>query len=752
MIFQEVISQSEGSVKTLRETLQAQNLAKAFNSQWEEIENNVDFLPIFNVANEILMRLPASDETERTLRELAETSIQILSNRAAIRHDLMGRIYHKLLADAKFFGAFYTKITAATILLKLTLNKFESSTEIDWIDPRSISQLRVGDLACGTGTLLKAALAAIEDRHIAACAIEGKLPESDELHKQLIEKGLWGFDVLASAIHLAAVAVAMHDPRVRVSTMHFYTVPLGGKSRKNMQLGSINFARSRALHAQMRLIGATIGASSPTSKENAAEALSLPILDICTMNPPFTRSVYGNLLFGSLEELERSQLRDYLKEVVRETHLNANITAGLGTVFFAIADKVTAKDGMLSFVLPKAVLNGSTWKPTRDLIRNYDLLYVITSHEPDNWNFSETTQLSEVLLIVKKTQKPSDQRTIFVNLWEQPKTTPEAITLVHTIEHGTPANLDEKVGTCELRTNGRKYGEMLATSLRNDLSWAIPAAFAQTDLCRAARYLARGEIFYPTLGIVGKMSLTKLGVLAELGPDGRDVKDAFDTTDSETSYKAFWGHKAKFMRTLKQNTNTHLSPLSRARPGRNLRDANLLWSRSGSLMLPKEMWLPTNRLAAVTLQARALSNVWWPTRWRKGNDTTQRTMERNLAMWFNSTLGLFSLVMQREETRGAWSKFPKTWYEELEVLDFEKFSTDQLQMLDALWTSVAEKEFAPLPQMKSDPVRKELDVNFAAILGIPPLDDFREAFAREPFFKGTAEPPENESDAEEEVE
>ena len=227
-------------------------------------------------------------------------------------------------------------------------------------------------------------------QHIRACAREGQLPQSDELHKRLIEDGLWGFDVLASATHLAAAAVAMHNPHVRLERMHFYTVPLGGR-RPLIRLGSIDFARGRALHAQTRLMGATIGPISSTNSSSEATPLSLPMLDICTMNPPFTRSVYGNLLFGSLGEEERSEVQSRLGEVVRQTALSANVTAGLGTVFFAIAARVTKRNGMLAFVLPKAVLNGSAWEATRNLIRNCDLMYVIASHESGNWNFSESS-------------------------------------------------------------------------------------------------------------------------------------------------------------------------------------------------------------------------------------------------------------------------------------------------------------------------------------------------------------------------
>lgn len=66
--------------------------------------------------------------------------LNISSKRAALRHDLMGRIYHRLLADSKYYGAYYTKIPSATLLLKLAISI--DNWSVNWDDPNSISNLR----------------------------------------------------------------------------------------------------------------------------------------------------------------------------------------------------------------------------------------------------------------------------------------------------------------------------------------------------------------------------------------------------------------------------------------------------------------------------------------------------------------------------------------------------------------------------------------------------------------------------------
>ncbi|MFC1486369.1 hypothetical protein ACFLRN_01600 [Thermoproteota archaeon] len=725
MLFQEIISQKE-SIKTVRQTAESLDIVDEFNRQWKFIEKNIDFAPIFKVAREILLSLPSNPETEQALRRLAKSALKISRNRSALRHDLMGRIFHRLLADAKFYGIFYTKIPAATILLKLAIENNEWS--IDWTDPDSICELQIADLACGTGTLLKSAMEAIVDRYIEETIEIGKKAQPTEVNRCVIENSLWGFDVLSSAIHLAASALVMHDPNATVSKMRLYALPLGGNQLK---LGSIEFALGNTMHIQKTLIGASIGPETATTRE--LQSTSLPMLDICTMNPPFTRSVYGNLLFGGVNVTNRSELQKRLRTVLNKGKLDANITAGLGSVFVAIADKMMKKNGVLALVLPKTILSGIAWEPTRSLFKKYQLQYVVCSHEPGNWNFSESTSLSEVLLVLVKKKEPNIS-TLFVNLWSQPKTNIESLAIVRQIQQNIPAELETTTGICEIKTGDKKYGEMTKLSIKdyNQISWAIPTSFAQTDLCRIAFFLSQGKIFVPTKGEVGRLKIKKLEDLFILGPDGRDIYDGFSLTGNQTMYSAFWGYNSENLRQISQNSNQSLNPLTEALPGRNLRDANLLWSRAGTLMLPKELRLTTSCVTGVVLPKKALSNVWWPTRSLSQDEESQLSMERNLALWFNSSLGLLSLLMNRQETEGSWVKFPKKWYEQLEIFDIEALNEDQLILLDELWNEVHMNDLLPLPEMNSDKTREKIDNVFSNILSIPSLAYLRELLSREP--------------------
>ena len=113
--------------------------------------------------------------------------------------------------------------------------------------------------------------------------------------------------------------------------------------------------------------------------------------------------------------------------------------------------------------------------------------------------------------------------------------------------------MEDHIGTCELRTNGHKFGEMVSLALDGDFPWSIGGAFTQTDLCRSAYNLVKNSVFLPGQGVVGKIPLVKLVEVAELGPDGRDIYDGFSLTDSHTAYPAFWGYAADRVMTLAQS-------------------------------------------------------------------------------------------------------------------------------------------------------------------------------------------------------
>jgi hypothetical protein len=752
LLFQEELARCDRRVKNLAQCLDAPSPHDELLQVWKFILRDINYHAIFDIACEILQTLPPDKRLDEALRRCAEKVREIVRLRVTLRHDLAGRIYHRLLGDiAKPLGAFYTSVSAATLLMHLALNP--RWWQLDWSDENAVAKLTIADLACGTGTLLMAAAHAVihnfllAANHTTSVGLhwEELAQRRQRLLKQLLENGIWGMDVLPSAVHLTATTLALPIPEVMVKGMHLYVLPLGISKDGTVHLGSLDFLHGEPIPATLSLFppphrqGRRV---TDRTRSTVSIQLCSHSMDLVCMNPPFTRSCGDNLLFGSLPKEEREKLQKALQRLIAQKALKASATAGLGSVFVALADQVVKPGGHLAFVLPKGLLSGVEWAKTRQLLTDrYHLRALIVSHDPNRWNFSENTDLSEVLLIASRNPigvRRVDDRfpspiTLCVNLWHNPTDPLKALLLAERLRELSDAQPDT---IYDLWLGDEKAGETVIVRW-SDLSelphWLFPFAFAQGELVMTLLRLWRDSTFNET-----HLPLCPLQQLGELGPDVRDIYDGFEIledTSTPTDYPAFWRHDAATVTTLHQSPNAYLAPLRRPRPKRPLRDAELLWSRAGKVLIVERMGLNTQRLTAVLLPKPVLSMSWWPLKLRDGLDDRHA---KALTLWLNSTLGLFLLIANRLETHGAWVKFKKPTLHKLLVLDVRKLKDAQLRQLTNAFDRLAEVPLHPLPQMADDEGRAAIDEAISQVLGLGDLTKLRRTLAREPII--TLEP------------
>jgi len=733
MIFQEVLSGSDARVKAIANLPGDKDPVMRFAEHWGYILREIDYYPIFHLAEEALRSCTSFREILAAVDGLSEAARELVDMRAPMRHDLMGRVYHRLLSQAKYLGTYYTSIPAATLLLEMALRP--KAWDVSWHDLDGLRDFHVVDLACGTGTLLMAAAQAVAENYIEASQGKGPGLDLPALHRVLAEDVMYGYDVLASAVHLTASTLALRAPEVAFREMNLYSLPLGGEKRR---LGSIEFLNSRTVNMHVDLFAGP-SASGRVSPSQASEPVPAPLprIDLCVMNPPFTRSVGGNLLFGSSPPEERRQMQKKLSRMLRVPGVLASSTAGLGSVFLAVAHSHIKPGGRLAVVLPKAVLSGVAWGPSRELLRcYYRVEHVICSHDPERWNFSESTDLSEVLLVaVKANRKPDaqDGRVTAVNLWRNPTTPFEALAIAERLRRQPAPDLEQGQGALELRLGEQKLGEAVSVSwefLKSRESWLLPCAFAQADLIRVAHNLLQGYLWLPGRARRRKLPLCPLGDLGSLGPDRRDVHDGFALSKTPTAYPALWGHDAEQQVSISQPCNAYLTPLGSAKKGRPLRRVEDLWPLAGRLLLAERLWLNTQRLIATRVPQPCLSNVWWPLRLSPRTKVEQR--EKALALWLNSTLGLVCSLSDRLVTRGAWVAFKKPTLLATPVLDVAGLGKSRLSSLAEAYTGLAEQVLRPFPQIAEDPVRAEIDEAVRKAFRLPDFSILRTLLAQEP--------------------
>ena len=405
LAFQDRLAPANEDVPTVQEALRPG--IPGLRSAWRYICDDIDYVPVFELALDILdVLIDGPDETQMPVIEPLLAAVR--RTRRVEGHDLSGRLFHTLLTDAKFTGAYYTSVPAATLLTRLVFHDWPP--QVDWRDHEFPGSLNVADLACGTGTLLMAVAAEAERRHRRA---GGR--DAAALHKAMVEQALHGYDVQLSAIHFAATSLAMLNPDIQFDRMNLYVMPLGAEG-ETVALGSLDFLGAEAVPVQFALSPqqtgvavldpARVSGRGPRGAKEG-ETATLPNLDLAIMNPPFTRSVGGNLLFGSLPAGDRRKLQTELSRRLKSRQASA--TAGLGAAFVAAASpRLRPGEGRLALVLPATVCTGPSWRQTRALIeRDFALDTVVTSHDPQRWNFSDSTDLSESLLIATRRPRPA---------------------------------------------------------------------------------------------------------------------------------------------------------------------------------------------------------------------------------------------------------------------------------------------------------------------------------------------------------
>ena len=728
LAFQDRLAPANEDVPTVQEALR-QGIP-GLRTAWRFICDRIDYVPVFELAIEILeVLLDGPDETQMPVVQPLLGAVQRTRNVEG--HDLSGRLFHTLLTDAKFTGAYYTSVPAATLLTRLVFHDWPP--QVEWDDHEFPGSLNVADLACGTGTLLMAVAAEAERRHREA---GGR--NSAALHKAMVEQALHGYDVQLSAVHFAATSLAMLNPDIQFDRMNLYVMTLGVEGSK-VSLGSLDFLGSDSVAVQHALSPEDMGIAaldpvrvSGRGPRGAAEGetATLPDLDLAIMNPPFTRSVGGNLLFGSLPTRDRPKLQNELSRRLRSRQATA--TAGLGAAFVAAASpKLRPREGRLALVLPATVCTGPSWEQTRALIqRDFALDMVITSHDPLRWNFSDSTDLSEALLIATRRpekRQTAEHRTTFVNLWRNPDGVLDAHRLARAVAATTPARLED-TGTALLEVDEQHVGEVvsLPESKLVHRRWS-GVQFSRAELLRSAlRLLDDGEVWIPGERNTAAVPLCRVAELGQVGPDRRRLVDGFDRTKAVTAYPLVAGHDTEQRKSLTCSPDSYLSPLPKPRGGQRPGYGDHLWRQASRLLVAERLRLTTARIVAMRSERRVLSNVWWPV------SVEDESIEKALTSWLNSTIGLLTIIAQRTSTEGGWVALKKADLQNLAVLDPRRLSSAQLQDLSSLFDRTAHAEFQRLPAMHHCPARRALDDGLAQILNLPNLSTLRHLLATEP--------------------
>ncbi len=739
-IFQEQLAESDKRVLTLSKLRAEKELIRATSDHWAEICEKINYGSIFRLGESILRELPAQVGTDKIILSLIDEAFSICSEKVALRHDLMGRIFHWLLHDAKYLGTYYTSVSAATILLKVVM---DLDWDTDFSEIREISDFTIADFASGTGTLLMAASQALTDRFVKSCyakRIESKSydkiitkEELNNLHQTLIENTIHGYDILPTAVHLTASTLALLAPEVLFRRMNLFLTPIGldhGRAR----LGSLDFMLNPDINVQLSLDGSHLDTERKDVDQSTPTKITAPKLDLCVMNPPFTRNAGNNKIFGS-HGTERLKMLKELRN--RAKNVGVSITPGLGAVFVPLADQYVKIGGRIAFVLPLAIATGELWGKVRELIsQKFHLEVVIASHQSKRTNFSENTDLSEILFIARKLDKDETAgNTSYVSLRKNPDSIHEARNIAARISTALVKSKDTQLPVT-IKSSDGILGEVSNVPAPIGNSKWTPVIFLNGLLATTFSNLEnKSELLIPGYENPIEIPLCPLREIGSLGYDNRDTIDAFDidkTGQQWTPHPAFWDHKSDKVNQINQVANAFLIPRTTPLPERPLRDANVVWEKASRILIVTKLRTNTHKLIAVRLENKVLGNTWWPF---TGKDLNEQ-QEKALLVWLNSTLGLLMLYGNRTITEGPWFKLNKGTWNEIRILNVTKLNKKQQGKLSDAFDKLSSQDFLSLAQIDNDPVRHQIDSALCDALKLPDLNILRELMTREPGLTG----------------
>ena len=547
----------------------------AFREAWRGILA-VDYRPVFETGRTALAALSADPDTGQAIAGLAEVVARISEQVTGLRHDLLGRIFHRVLDTARYDGSYYTSTATAVLLATLALREQDA----DWSDPNAVAALRICDPACGTGTLLMAAAERIRDLRNAAGPTD---PQDEEaLGLLLVEDVLWGYDVNLTATHMAASTLGMLSPSTRFHRMNIHRALLG-VYKGDPYLGSLNF-----LSGQAKLAAWPSATHQVETEEGMGE--HPPPMDLVIMNPPFTRDSLRHDQFSRIDELAIKQRE---KEVFagRPTYM-----AGNSGAFLVLADHLSKPGtGTIAAILPlMGMTDKSGFQIRKFLGSRYHVDTIVSSHDPERIFFSENTSIGEVLVVCRR-WNPNHPKppTRVVNLARNPTTPIEALDTAIRVERaGATGNRSTPDFTIQQVDSVRiERGDWFAVN------------FLSPFLVEAYRTLGdknRGAV--PTVSMCD---------LADIGPEGRRIRDSYthSVMPSRSGRRALWHHKTDVTQAMHGATDVYIEP---KKPKRHLADK--YWAQRSQMLLPHRLRLNLARVGAVMLPEAAVGSRWTPCR------------------------------------------------------------------------------------------------------------------------------------------
>lgn len=625
----------------------------------------VDYKPVFETAMAVLEAPVQNPNLTSFARGCGYAALSAARALIGGQFDLLGRVFHRILDEARHTGAFYTSTAAAALLAGLAIRPEDIDRDLEY---------RVVDPACGTGTLLAAVANRIQD-----------MTGGDKLTgRHLIEDVLHGYDIDIAATHMAAVTLGLIASDVAFRKMNIHRFRLGEVTdsvtgEKMPRAGSLEL-----MGGQTQIAGWPTSGQVETGEETAYPEP----YDLVIMNPPFTRD---SLRHDHLREEEERAVKKREAELFAALPVQREHSGGM---FLLLGERLCAEAGTMALIYPTASCGApSATLVWGRLLEKFHLETVVTSHDPQRIYFSENHKINESLFVLRcLNENNRHASTRFVNLAYNPATATEAVILASAI------------------SNGQDFAGQTIMWPRERLmanNWA-PVRFLSTYLVNCVTdWFAEGEL-----------DCVPIGEVAQIEPAGRRTQDAYrrgDRPHPEYPRRGVWfNNQEKIEVGAPPKQTMRVEPdcwlLRKDSKGKL---ADRYWEQRGRILLPSRYSTTSMRLGAVRTEEEVLGSGWTPAR-LKDRKTDPEMWEKAMVVYLNSTVGILAAFYSVNPRKIVYPNISLKGMRHLPVPDFTE--TQQVALAE-VYNRLADTNLARLRDADRDPVRSELDEAICAHLG-----------------------------------
>ncbi len=720
--------------------------------EWKRILD-INYYPIFGIAKELLRSFSDQRMISRVLAGLYRTAARVFA-KSFDAQGMVGKLFGQLISDRKLLATYYTLPSSASLLSELAVSRLD----VDWSESSAISELRIGDLACGTGALLVSVYRRMAERYRAY----GK--DDAKLHSRMIESVLLGCDIVPTAVHLTAAILAGEHPDVDYTSARTWLMPYGRMKehgKEAIRVGSLELLVSDFTPT---LFGDGSRAVSSTEEKGIRQAqVGMSSMDLIIMNPPYTRSVgqeaekrgIPNPAFAGMGNDERDQkdmsdvLKKFYKQFKKARVPSANSAhAGLGSNFFDLANLKLKPGGVLALILPATAVSGSAWKKFREclhLLYSNIMVVSLAGTKPRDQSFSDSTNMAEVMFVATKREEPvsadHEHEATFATLGSRPENSVEAIECVRSLSRKTNGII--KVGDQPVGWVSRAPFPISGAG--------TPEGIANTDVAYSAASLTNGQGLVLPQMKEWKIPLSRLSTQGTRGPYhmkiDADYQGCFTVERlpdrkrcRSVSWPILWRHKKDFERAMIVDPCSEgklLDPKYRD-------DALDLWSGNNEvsgatfLHINRDFGVNAQSLGACMTSVKAIGGRAWPSfasfYGKKG--------EKAICLWLNTTLGLIGRWWISTRQQSGRAILSVTTIGNIPALDCGALSKKQFDQVKSLFLDFKDRPLLPANECYRDEARQDLDARFlCGILGMPEstlesLEILRLQWCREPSVHG----------------